>query len=134
MATWTRLRQWITKWLMNVHQVEQQVADELLEEGQEGAEDTGGEAREVEENSASGAIQKENDDSDDRVTEGKVGMLLAMIKADRHLLGRVERAVIWEEPWGTHGRRANGRPTSWAFEVATQLCAHVLQDIAFPFN
>ena len=48
--------------------------------------------------------------------------------------GRVERAVIWEEPWGTHGRRANGRPTSWAFEVATQLCAHVLQDIAFPFN
>ena len=27
------------------------------------------------------------------VTEGKVGMLLAMIKADRHLLGRVERAV-----------------------------------------
>ena len=78
---------------MNVHQVEQQVADELLEEGQEGAEDTGGEAREVEENSASGAIQKENDDSDDRVTEGKVGMLLAMIKADRHLLGRVERAV-----------------------------------------
>ena len=48
--------------------------------------------------------------------------------------GRVERAVVWAEPWGTHGRRANGRPTSWAFEVATQLCAHVLQDIAFPFN